>query len=249
MKKLYNLKMKEGASVAEHLNAFNIITNQLASVKIILDDEIRAILLMCSMPDSWENLIVAMSTSTTTGTLKFDDVSSSLMNEELRRKSIAENQGGEALALADRGRRMDRGRQGRSRSRGRSKSRRGRIICFHCGKPGHMKKECRFWKKGQKDQRPSSTNHKSSSTNEGETTVVATDGDVLFTVSVEDACVYTSSSSFDWILDSGASHHVTPCKDSFVSYNPGDYGRVHLGNNHFCSIVGVGDVQIKMKDG
>lgn len=110
-----------------------------------------------------------------------------------------------------------------------------------------MKKECRFWKKGQKNQRPSSTNHKSSSTNEGETTAVAIDGDV-FTVSVEDAYVYTSSSSFDWILDSGASHHVTPCKDSFVSYNPGDYGRVHLGNNHFCSIVGVGDVQIKMKD-
>jgi len=72
---------------------------------------------------------------------------------------------------------------------------------------------------------------------------------VLFTVSVEDSCVYTSSSSFYWILDCGASHHVTACKDSFVSYNPGDYGRVHLGNNHFCSIVGVGDVHIKMKDG
>ena len=112
-----------------------------------------------------------------------------------------------------------------------------------------MKEECRFWKKGQKEHRPSSTNHKSSSTNEGETTVVATDGDVLFTVLVEDSCVYTSSSSFDWILDSGASHHVTPCKDSFVSYNPDDYGRVHLGNNHFCNVVGVGDVQIKMKDG
>ena len=105
-----------------------------------------------------------------------------------------------------------------------------------------MKKECRFKKKGQKDQRPSNTNHKSSSTNEGETTVVATYGDVLFTVSVEDACVYTSSSNFDRIPDSRASHHVTPCKDSFVSYNLGDYGRVHLGNNHFCSIVGVGDV-------
>lgn len=47
-----------------------------------------------------------------------------------------------------------------------------------------MKKECRFWKKGQKDQRPSSTNHKSSNTNEGETTVIATDVDVLFTILV-----------------------------------------------------------------
>ena len=72
---------------------------------------------------------------------------------------------------------------------------------------------------------------------------------MFFTVSVEDAFLYTSSSNFDWILDSGASHHVTPCKDIFVAYNPGDYGRVHLGNNNFCSIVGVGDVQTKMKNG
>ena len=114
---------------------------------------------------------------------------------------------------------------------------------------GHMKKECRIRKNGQKDQRPSNTNHKSSSTNEGEITVVAINGDFLFIVLVEDACVYTYSSSIDWILDSGASHHVTPCKDSFVSYNPCDYSRVHLGNNHFCSIVGVGDVVIKMKHG
>jgi len=110
MKKLYNLKMKEGTSVTEHLNAFNIITNQISSVKIILYDEIRAILLMCSMPENWENLIIAMSTSATTRALKFDDVNSTLMNEELQCKSIVENQGGEAIALADHGRRMDRGR-------------------------------------------------------------------------------------------------------------------------------------------
>ena len=110
MKRLYNLKMKEGASVAEHLSEFNITTSQLASVKINLDDEIRAILLMCSMPDSWDNLMVAISTSAPAGTLKFDDVSSSLMNEELRWKSMIENHGGEALSIADRGRKMDRGR-------------------------------------------------------------------------------------------------------------------------------------------
>ena len=80
MQKLYNLKMKEGASVAKHLNEFNIITSQLAFIKIVLDDEIRAILIMCSMPDNWENLIVSISTSAPAGTLKFDDVSSNLMN-------------------------------------------------------------------------------------------------------------------------------------------------------------------------
>ena len=63
-------------------NEFNVITSQFAYVKILLDVEIRSILLMCSLLDCWENLIVAMSTSTPIWTLKFDDISSFLMNEE-----------------------------------------------------------------------------------------------------------------------------------------------------------------------
>ena len=42
MKKLLNLKMVENASVAQHLNEFNTIINQLSSVEIDFDDEIRA---------------------------------------------------------------------------------------------------------------------------------------------------------------------------------------------------------------
>jgi hypothetical protein len=38
-------------------------------------------------------------------------------------------------------------------------------------------------------------------------------------------------------------------KDNFVAYSSGDYGKVHLGNNHFCNIIGVGYVQIRTKEG
>jgi len=89
----------------------------------------------------------------------------------------------------------------------------------------------------------------STNTNEGETTTVVLENEVLFTVSMEYACLFSFNYSIDWILDSGASHHVTPSKDNFVAYSFGDYGKVHLGNNHFCSIVGVGDVQIKTNEG
>jgi hypothetical protein len=40
MKKLFNLKMVEKASVVQHLNEFNIITNQLSSVEIDFVDKI-----------------------------------------------------------------------------------------------------------------------------------------------------------------------------------------------------------------
>ena len=42
MKKLFNLKMIEGMIVTQHLNEFNTITNQLSSIKINFDNEIRA---------------------------------------------------------------------------------------------------------------------------------------------------------------------------------------------------------------
>jgi len=52
MKKLFDLKMTEDASVTQHLNNFNTITNQLLSVEIEFDDEIRALILLASLPSS-----------------------------------------------------------------------------------------------------------------------------------------------------------------------------------------------------
>jgi hypothetical protein len=52
MKKLFNLKMVEGASVAHQLNEFNTITNQLSSVDIDFDDEIRALIVLASLSNS-----------------------------------------------------------------------------------------------------------------------------------------------------------------------------------------------------
>ena len=50
MKRLFNMKMLEGGSVADHLNEFNTVTNQLSSVKVDFDDEIRDLLILCSLP-------------------------------------------------------------------------------------------------------------------------------------------------------------------------------------------------------
>ena len=52
MKKLFNLKMVENASVAQHLNEFNTITNQLSFVEIDFDDEIHELIVLASLPNS-----------------------------------------------------------------------------------------------------------------------------------------------------------------------------------------------------
>ena len=53
----------------------------------------------------------------------------------------------------------------------------------------------------------------------------------------------------DWIMDSGASFHVTPHREWFTSYDAKRTGRVRLGNDHACEIKGVGDVKLKFQHG
>ena len=85
-KNLYNLRMKDGDSVTEHLNAFNTVVSQLSFVEIKISDEDKCISLLCSLPDSWDSLVIAIGSNATA--LQFDEIVSALLTEEMRRKNM-----------------------------------------------------------------------------------------------------------------------------------------------------------------
>ena len=86
--------MKDGDSVTEHLNTFNTVVSQLSSVDIKISDKDKCISLLCSLPDLWDSLVIAIGSNTTT--LNFDDIVSALLSEEMRRRNM-EVQNGDAL--------------------------------------------------------------------------------------------------------------------------------------------------------
>ena len=48
------------------------------------DDEVRALLILCSLPESWDGLVMAVSNSVSGySTLKFDDVISVIHSEQM----------------------------------------------------------------------------------------------------------------------------------------------------------------------
>eukprot|EP00253_Pinus_taeda_P029934 PITA_29934 len=136
--------MKDGDSVTEHLNAFNTVESQLLSVDIKISDEDKCISLLCSLPDSWDSLVIAIGSNATA--LQFGEIVSALLTEEMRRKKM-ENQNGDAFSVRgwSHNRSKNKSSSGRSKSRGRSKSpgKPQRWCAGNAGKEGHFKRECK----------------------------------------------------------------------------------------------------------
>ena len=136
MKKLFNLKMAENASVAQHLNEFNTITNQLSSVEIDFDNEIHALIVLASLLNCWEAMRMIVSNSTRKEKLKYNNIRDLILVEEIRKRDAGEtSRSGSVLNLETRGRGRGNDRnsnQGRSKSRNsnrnRSESRSGQQV-------------------------------------------------------------------------------------------------------------------------
>jgi hypothetical protein len=230
MKKLFNLKMAKGALVAQHLNEFNTITNQQSSVKIDFDDEIQVLIIMASLPNSWEAMRMAVSNSASKSKLSYEDVKDLVLGEEVRRKDVGETSASSAaLNLEEMGRGQERNSgKGRSKSRkGKSKSKFGQQPeCWNCGKTVHYKKNCRELKKKKIDD--DSTN-------------------VVVTEEVQDALLLSIDSPLNsWVLDSRASFHTTAIREILKNYVGGDVGKVYLADGSVLDIVGMGDIHIRV---
>ena len=150
-RKLVNLKLKEGRFVAEHLSEFQDLVNQMVTMKLIIDNELQALLLMSSLPNSWETLVVSLSNSAPNGVLQLAMVKDSLFNEETRRKDMGKDNA-QVLVTKNRGWSKTRNSKGCGKSRSRSKSK-GKFKHFYCDKEDHIRRNCKAWKNKQKDEK------------------------------------------------------------------------------------------------
>ena len=55
---MMQLKYKEGSSMADHLNEFQGVIDQLSGIGIKFDDEIIGLWILATLPDSWETFRV-----------------------------------------------------------------------------------------------------------------------------------------------------------------------------------------------
>ena len=184
--------------------------------------------------------------------LSFVTVESSLFTKEVHWKNVETSRNGSALVV--RGRLIAKRGKGKDRNQSLSKSRAcSNVECYHYHKKVHLKKDCYRWKcekgKGKKQDKNQKEDKKTSNNvNIEEVNAVSEceEGDILFTSTMDSVhlVVTNQGMSHDWVLDSGASFHVSPNREWFTNYDARRIGNVRLGNGLACDIVGVGDVQM-----
>ncbi|GJX67378.1 hypothetical protein Tco_0303105 [Tanacetum coccineum] len=111
-KKLFTFYMDSGKKLSEHVDEFNKLIGDLANIGVDIDDEDQALMLLTSLPSSYDNFVETLLYGRESLTL--EDVLSSLNSRELKKRTDAKDDGD---GLYVRGRSDHRGNQGRGSSR------------------------------------------------------------------------------------------------------------------------------------
>ncbi|KAK4397553.1 Retrovirus-related Pol polyprotein from transposon TNT 1-94 [Sesamum angolense] len=204
--RLYGLKMQEGSDLAQHVNVFNQIITDLARLDVNIEDEDRAMILLCSLPFSYEHLVTTLTYGKET--IKIDEITVALLAHNQWKTECRESSHGDSLYVKgnqDRGRKSETEGFGKRNSRSKSSGRKT-IHCYKCKEPGHMKRDCPKLKKQADEKQDDSS--KSANVVQNDDSDYS-DGDML--------SVSTNQYVDAWILDSGCSYHITPNREWFSS--------------------------------
>ncbi|KAG3230570.1 hypothetical protein PI124_g24332 [Phytophthora idaei] len=216
--------MEEGDDVLEHINKIKTLAEQLDAVGAPVSKDDLVITLLGNLSESYQFLITALESRA--DSLSWELVTSRLLHEDMKRKE----QGGGVDGAAHGQAFMTRD----NKRRGRPVKKTG--ACHNCGKQGHWIAECPS--RVQND----AERHRSQRAN------VAQDeedpGDYLFSVGRTSS---TAKSSDMWLVDSGATQHMTSSKKYMRNYKTISPVDVHLADDGVVQAVGTGDIAMSMK--
>ena len=221
--------MKEGTEMETHLKHMKEITDKLAAIGAPISEEDQIVTLLGSLPRSYCTLVTALEARGNDGlTLSF--VQQALIHEEQKLNG----------RLASR-RDISPGRHKTSALVGAHASRREKLKCFGCGIEGHIRRNCpRRKNQESRTKQP----HKAKPATEEKQTNSDSDDVGVFAASAGST---NRSQMGRWLVDSGASSHMTCQKELLTDYKQFDKAqKVGLGDGRTVEAVGIGKVKVNM---
>nr|GEV63480.1 retrovirus-related Pol polyprotein from transposon TNT 1-94 [Tanacetum cinerariifolium] len=213
-KKLYTYYMSPSTKLGDHINEFNKLILDLANIDIEIEDEDHALMLITSLPSSYENFMETLLYGRESLTMK--DVLATLNSRELKKRTEGtKEETGDGLYVRRRSDYLGKAHFGRSlwfKRRGET----SKLKFFICHSKGHLKRDCPkkksivFVKKGKRNRDSDSFDD---------------DGNAYFR---EALVVVGNDEITELVIDSVMSYHMTHRRDFLYDFKVVDGGSVWL---------------------
>lgn len=221
LKRICNLKLSEGGCMEEHINTYLDLVDQLAALGEVLKDKMIIAMLLCSLPESYNTLIVALETRAEDD-LTVELVKSKLIDEAHRRrntKSVTDD--------------VDKALKSKACSKGSFvKKNAEKMNCFFCKKPGHLKKDCVKYKKWKTKESVKKVSEP------------CTENSEHLCFGVTEGIRDTGS----WFINSGATSHMANSRHFFHDFSACTEKNVKLGDGNYTDVKGIGSGYITLID-
>ena len=211
LKRLCAVNLGENGDLEQHLSEMDELFDRLDAAGTRLDADTKICMLLRSLPPSFDG-IVSVLDSRADDEISMDIVKARLMDEFQRRR--------ERDGPASKPEKAMRSQMSTTKSKQGKESR----TCHYCKQPGHLRRNCRKYLASQRDEATKKENVKAKSAHTEAKSVA-----------------FTAGSGFSsWIIDSGASAHMTSDESFFSSLEKYEGGWITLADGDRTQIYGHG---------
>lgn len=212
----HQYKMAIGDSIAQHVSKIQNLAKQINDAGDNVSDMAIMTKILSTLPIKYRNVRQAwLSLDPSKQTI--NNLKARLLDEESNLQNYEETE--KALVTLS----INKKKHENEKPRG--------PLCYSCRKRGHISRNCREKKKKQEDNSRKQENYKKDR------------NETAFNVEVESNSVIFENET--WIMDSGASAHMTYRLDFYQSLDSNFKSRVTLGNNQHLSVEGKGTIKIQ----
>ena len=232
-RKLNGMRLEDGGSMNDHVREMLETFNELALIGSALEPEDQVITLLASLPSSYDMLITALEVHDTVPTIEV--VTERLRQFEMKLEKENSSVIGEEKGLVGVSRSMNRGMRQKRR-------------CWECGSEYHLIRNCHKHKAATQTANTVHDKDQDSDSSCGDYVGLFADAALSTSSTIKPEMKTTSKSSKSWVVDSGATCHMSGYAAEFVNLKKLERPvRVTVGDGRVLTARAHGTVRLRTK--